>query len=55
MIYPLVRYYASKKTKLVEIEHAPRNGVSTKETKHVSGKVEARRIARSLNGTCYNF
>ena len=55
MKYPLVRYYASKTKKIIDIEHAPNHGVSTKETRNVSGKVEARQIVKELNGTAYNF
>lgn len=55
MNYPIIRYYASKTKKIIDIEHAPKYGVSTKETRNVSGKVEARRIVKELNGTAYNF
>lgn len=53
--FPQVRYYASRKNKFVEITHAPVNGISTKVTKPVSGKVEARQIAKELNGVAWNF
>lgn len=55
MSYPKVSYFASRKTKIVSIEHAPKYGVSTKETRNVSGKREARKIAAELGGTCWNF
>ncbi|MFL4429658.1 hypothetical protein [Serratia marcescens] len=53
--FPRVHYYASRKNKFVEITHAPVNGISTKVTKSVSGKVEARQIAKELNGVAWNF
>lgn len=54
--FPQVRYFASRKNKFVEITHAPEwNGVSTKVTKPVSGKVEARQIVKELNGVAWNF
>lgn len=53
--FPQVRYFASRKNKFVEITHAPVRGVSTKVTKAVAGKVEARQIAEELNGIAWNF
>lgn len=53
--FPQIRYYASRKTKFIEITHAPVNGVSTKVTKPVSGKVEARQLVKELNGVAWNF
>lgn len=53
--FPRVYYYASSKTKFIEITHAPVNGISIKETKPVSSKVEARRITRDLGGVSWNF
>lgn len=53
--FPQVRYLASRSTKFVEIIHPPKNGVSTKVTKPVSGKAEARQIAKDLNGVVWNF
>lgn len=55
MTYPKVCYFASRTKKIVTIEHAPKYGVSTKETRNVSGKREARQIAKDLNGVCWNF
>ncbi|HBQ5672361.1 TPA: hypothetical protein MAB51_002502 [Klebsiella pneumoniae] len=52
---PQVRYFASRKTKFIEITHAPVNGVSTKVTKPVNGKAEARQITKEINGTAWNF
>ncbi|MGQ6501820.1 hypothetical protein [Serratia marcescens] len=53
--FPQVRYLASRSTKFVEITHAPKYGISTKVTKPVSGKAEARQIAKDLNGVVCNF
>lgn len=53
--FPRVYYYASRKTKFIEITHAPVNGVSTKETKSVSSKVEARQVVKEINGVAWNF
>lgn len=53
--FPQVRYFASRKTKFVEITHAPHHGVSTKETKPVAGKLEARQIVKDLGGIAMNF
>ncbi|HDR2796527.1 TPA: hypothetical protein QCJ95_005176 [Enterobacter asburiae] len=53
--FPQVRYFASRKTKFIEITHTPVNGVSTKVTKPVIGKAEARQITKELNGVAWNF
>lgn len=53
--FPQVRYFASRKNKFIEITHAPVNGVSTKATKSVNGKAEARQITKELNGVAWNF
>lgn len=53
--FPQVRYFTSRKNKFVEITHAPRYGVSTKETKPVADKKAARQIVKDLNGVAWNF
>lgn len=53
--FPHISYFASKSKKIVVITHAPKYGVSTKETRNVTGKREARQIANELGGTCWNF
>jgi hypothetical protein len=53
--YPRVSYGASRKTKFVEITHAPKYGISTIERKPVAGKREARQIVKDLNGIAWNF
>lgn len=55
MKYPHVYYYKGSKRKFIDIKHEPQNNYSKIETRDVTGKVEARRIAKELNGTCYNF
>lgn len=55
MNFPKVTYTASRAKKFITIEHAPKYGISTKETRGVSGKREARKIAEELGGTCWNF
>lgn len=53
--FPRIYYYASKKEKFIEINHAPVNGVSEKVTKPVSGKAEARKLTKELGGVAWNF
>ncbi|HHL0960310.1 TPA: hypothetical protein ACQVH3_005097 [Serratia marcescens] len=53
--FPQVRYFASYSKKFVEITYAPKYGISTKVTKSVSGKAEARQLAKDLNGVAWNF
>lgn len=55
MNFPKITYTASRSKKFITIEHAPKNGVSTKVTRNVTGKREARQIANELGGTCWNF
>ncbi|HAG0017527.1 TPA: hypothetical protein G8O67_004913 [Salmonella enterica] len=53
--FPQVRYFASRKNKFIEVTHTSVNGISTKVTKPVSGKTEARQITKELNGVAWNF
>lgn len=53
--FPRVRYFTSKKSKFVEITNIPFCGISTIETKPVSGVKEARKIASDINGVAWNF
>ncbi|AXC34317.1 hypothetical protein HOU22_gp05 [Escherichia phage C130_2] len=55
MNFPKITYTASRSKKFITIEHAPKYGVSTKVTRNVTGKREARQIANELGGICWNF
>lgn len=55
MNFPKITYTASRSKKFITIEHAPKHGVSTKVTRNVTGKREARQIANELGGICWNF